>query len=171
MAEGFSASTATIAKRAGVSEGLLFRRWHTKEDLMEAAMMYAMPEPRFITMLPSLRGRVDPEQVLIELTTEILAFFRGMVPVMDLASSHPAMQRRNPQPIAEGMKRLSAFFEEEMNAGRIRRCDPEIVVRVLTSSMHGWVVMERNGVNELLPVASTTHVRAVVDLIWCGLRP
>jgi AcrR family transcriptional regulator len=171
MAEGYGASTATIARRAGVSEGLLFRRWPTKEALFEAAMIHAMPAPRFLIIIDSLKGRPDTEQALIELCTAILEFFEGMVPVMNLAASNPTLERHNPTPIVEGMKRLSAFFEGEMRAGRMRRCDPEMVVRTLTSSMHGWVVMERNGVNQHLPVASSTHVRSVVDLVWNGLKP
>ena len=37
LEQGFSATTAEIARRAGISEGTLFKRFATKEDLFEEA--------------------------------------------------------------------------------------------------------------------------------------
>ena len=38
LAHGYQASTAEIARRAGVSEGSIFKRFKTKTDLFLAAM-------------------------------------------------------------------------------------------------------------------------------------
>lgn len=86
--EGFAASTRRIARRAGVSEGLLFQRFQTKEDLFFAAMI---PPPADLNRLlhhPRSKGRA----LLEKITFSMIDYFRETLPVLLLLMSHPAFR-------------------------------------------------------------------------------
>jgi len=61
--EGFSAtSTNQIAKKAGVSEGLIFKHFKNKKGLLDA--LYAQVEGKFSEGFAQIIFETDPEEVL-----------------------------------------------------------------------------------------------------------
>src|SRR6266481_501234 len=84
--EGFAASTKAIARLAGVSEGVIFQRFTTKEDLFFAAMI---PPPVDLSRLlhhPRSKGR----SLLEKITLSMLDYFRSTLPVLLPLMSHPS---------------------------------------------------------------------------------
>src|ERR1039458_4836462 len=82
--EGFAASTREIARRAGVSEGLIFQRFQTKEDLFFAAMI---PPPADLNRLlhhPRSKGRALIEKI----TFSMIDYFLDTLPVLLPPRSH-----------------------------------------------------------------------------------
>ena len=65
LEHGTAGTTAEIARRAGVSEGSIFRRFPTKDDLFTAAMMFP-GEPPFVATLEALVGQGDLRENLVE---------------------------------------------------------------------------------------------------------
>src|SRR3981081_3736397 len=82
------ASTKEIARRAGVSEGVIFQRFTTKEDLFFAAMI---PPPADLNRLlhhPRSKGRGLVEKV----TLSLIQYFRATFPVFIPLMSHPSFR-------------------------------------------------------------------------------
>lgn len=165
---GVEATTAGVAARAGVSEALVFKRFHTKEELFERAM--AGVRPRWVAELEADHLPV-PEQ-LERLALGLIEQMRTEMPRnMMKWSRHPgAMHGSNSAPVM-GMKLLSAWFEKQMQAGRIRPSDPEILARVYSGAIVAHAMGEMTGLHEQMPIATTTFVRGLVDALWRGARP
>ena len=176
LEKGIQATTAEVAKRAGVAEGSIFKRFKTKHELFIAAMH--LDEPDWMAFVGKRVGKGDPRQNLIDLGIEILQFFRQLMPLMMMGWANPGpsgiptvLEGPNPPPLL-AIKRLAGFFEAEMRAHRFRRHDPEVVARAFLGGLQNYVFFELilKAHNEL-PLPPEMHVRGVVSLLWNGLAP
>ncbi len=173
--QGYGVSTIAIAKEAGISEGSIFRRFPTKEDLFLAAMGLPSFEPARNLERRVGQGTIDEQ--LVEVATEILGFFRLVVPRVTMLCSHPAFdpithfKGRTDSPPVLLLRTLTHYFDAEMKLGRLRRGDPQVAARMLLGSLHNFVFLEQLGVQEHLPLEAESFVRGVVDILLAGLRP
>jgi AcrR family transcriptional regulator len=164
---GFAASTKEIARRAGVSEALLFQRYRTKAELFFAAMV-----PPAIELGEQMR-QVYPESELRDaierLAFALLDYFRGALPVLAPLEAHPDFRfeefaERHPGSTMVAMRRdIMAFFA----ANRVP--DPGAAALLLMFSMRSVASFERFG-------AHGGHfppdlIRRAVDALWRGIRP
>jgi AcrR family transcriptional regulator len=176
LEKGIQATTAEVARRAGVAEGSIFKRFKTKHELFTAAMH--LSEPDWLAFVDKRVGQGDPKQNLVELGTEILGFFRQMLPLMMMGWANPSprgipavLEGPNPPPL-RAIKRLAGFFEAEMRGRRLRRHDPEVVARAFLGSLQNYVFFELIlKAQDELPLPPEMHVRGVVNLLWNGLAP
>lgn len=167
---GVEATTAAVAARAGVSEALVFKRFGTKEALFERAMTGV--RPRWLADLED-EGLPFPDQ-LERIGIGLIETMRAEMPRSMLKwSRNPAAMHHSatgPGPVA-GTKLLAAWFERQMDAGRVRRSDPEILARVFSGAIVAHAMGEMTGLSEQMPIATTTFVRGLVDALWRGARP
>ncbi len=75
---GFGASTKEIARRAGVSKGVIFQRFRTKDDLFFAAMTPPAAELHKLLHHPRSKGRA----LLEKLTFAMIEYWRETFPVL-----------------------------------------------------------------------------------------
>src|SRR5690348_5757472 len=87
LEKGIRATTAEVAKRAGVAEGSIFKRFPTKHELFRNAMNLDVQDPEFLRKLPERVGKGDLRQNLFDFGTDALAFFRHLVPIMIMSWS------------------------------------------------------------------------------------
>ncbi|HAA53853.1 MAG TPA: hypothetical protein DCE42_03820 [Myxococcales bacterium] len=179
LERGFSVPTSEIAKHAGVSEGTLFKRFETKERLFREAMRPSSEDLGWLDALLLHAGRGDLKDHLMVAAREGIHFFRRMMPLFVMASSHPSvrniqeqlMSGPQPPPIL-ATRRLVSFFEMEMKLGRLRESDPRILSRVFMATLSQYVFFET-----LVQAPAAFHipldeyVEGVVELILCGGLP
>lgn len=179
LEEGFNASTASIAKRAGVSEGSIFKRFPTKEALFQKAM--GLPDEDLAQELGDLLdGAEDIGEGLEAVVMRLVSFFREMLPRMMMLWANHSKQHGNPfealrcgdgQPVPLVVLRaVSASLEQQQRKGRLRDLDPEIIARVLIGSSHNFAFFEVIGVHVRQPLASTSFARGVVELVLNGAK-
>jgi AcrR family transcriptional regulator len=149
LEHGIRATTATVAARAGVSEGTIFHRFSSKDALFRAAMRFDPEE--LPTLLASLAGRVgeaDLRATLLEVGGRVLEVGRVALPVMMMSWSNPESDLSLPKAIqrGEGYRRafrgVRAFFEGEIAAGRLGGSGPEIFARLFMGSLHHFCLGE-----------------------------
>ncbi|HTR77870.1 MAG TPA: helix-turn-helix domain-containing protein, partial [Gemmatimonadaceae bacterium] len=75
LENGIRATTTAIARRAGVSQGILFHRFGTKEALFAAAMGHADAPPPPPLDLNARVGKGSVEDTLVELGELLLDRF------------------------------------------------------------------------------------------------
>jgi AcrR family transcriptional regulator len=176
LEKGIRATTAEVARKAGIAEGSIFKRWKTKEELFVAAMQSEMSA--FSEFFERAKSGGDMQATLVEVGHRIIGFFRQKLPVMIMAWSNrtdddpPPLLRGPNSPALRGLKTATRFFEAHMRAGRICRHDPEIVARQFIGALQNYAFFELiTKSTEELPLPEETFVRGLVKVLWRGLDP
>ena len=120
LEQGFSATTAEIARRAGVSEGTLFKRFSTKEDLF--AETIGLSEGRgWHKEITNLVGQGDPCENLKRLAWMIVRMARIILPPLMVMWSrgHAPGSNLKPDrdPVGEDSAAIAAYLRAEMALG------------------------------------------------------
>jgi AcrR family transcriptional regulator len=159
---GFGAATVRdIAQAAGVTAGLLYHYFDSKEALLATLL-----EER--TFLPELRRRLAAPQerpapeVLVALLREyrrVLARNAGLVSLYFSTSSTNCHVRAAMQAfVAEGQRLLADFLAARVAAGELRAHDAPLVARTLLASVAAGQQM-----------GTDADPEALVDLLMNGL--
>ena len=168
---GFGASTKEIARRAGVSEGVIFQRFPTKEDLFFAAMIPPAADLHKVFHHPRSKGRA----LLEKLTFAMIEYWRETFPVLLPLVAHPSFRfeefaRRHPDtPLSQLRRGLVEFFVEEQRAGRIGPVTPGAAALLVWSTAQTVVFFERMGAHD--GRMDPKIVRETVRAMWEGIAP
>ena len=176
LANGFGASTADIAREAGVSEGSLFKRFPTKADLFRAAM--GLPEFHIEEETASRVGKGNLRDNLARLMDMILEFHRVLMPRVMMMWAQPGlspleMLKGDPEhnPPQQAMKALSRYLAGEVERGRLKPQDTDVVASMIMSSMHSYVFGEQIGIREKTDEAGWKYIQSVIDVLMEGIAP
>ena len=144
--KGPRATTAEIAARAGVSGGILFKRFGSKAGLHKAAMTSGIAQEwieREVRAQGPLRTPKDFER-FIRWQAEVL---RHVVPVVIMGWSSRSKEEMpsdltgsKPAPLV-AIRTLAEMLNEEMDAGHLARRNPEAMSRVLIGSIWHYVFL------------------------------
>ena len=168
---GFAGTTREIARRAGVSEALLFQRYATKGDLFFAAM--ALPAVDLHSLFEATG--LDPRDHLAAITAAMVDYFRDSMPVLLPLLSHPgfefeAFARRHPDsPLTSLRSGLVAFFARARAAGQISDMDPGAAALLVFALAESTAFFERMGAHGgRMPDAI---LERAIEALWRGLAP
>ncbi|PTA68514.1 TetR/AcrR family transcriptional regulator [Deinococcus arcticus] len=177
LEQGFAATTAAIARRAGVSEGTLFNRFPTKEDLFAAAIGLTDYGQWRAALLAAV-GQGEVRRNLERATLSMLREAQALVPRLTVMfsrghdPSHNPMIDRLDDPMRADARALTGYLQGEVALGRVRPLDAEVtaltVVGALTHFIHQEQVMPPPG---RTPVDAGRFVRGLLDVLWPGLAP
>lgn len=168
LAHGLAkASTVAIARRAGVSEGSIFNRFPTKDDLFRAAMDDAQPP---VLALDSYVGKGDLRENLVRITVESIHFLNGFLPKLMLRWSERELGPKakvctRPREI---LRALTAFFKAERALGRVGG-DPPIIARMYMGSVWNYCFMLAVAGDRSMSVS--TFAERLVAGLWQGIDP
>ncbi|GGR56050.1 TetR family transcriptional regulator [Deinococcus seoulensis] len=177
LEQGFSATTAAIARRAGVSEGTLFNRFPTKEDLFVAAIglsNYGRWRPELLAQVGQGEVRRNLERALMSVLDEaellmpklMVMFSRGHDP-----GHNPLLQRLD-DPIRSDADALDTYLQAEAGRGRVRPLDASVTALAMMGAVTHYIHRER-----MLPhmghdsVERGRFVRGLLDVMWPGMAP
>jgi AcrR family transcriptional regulator len=144
LERGILATTAEVARRAGVSEGSLFRRYATKEELFRAAMFAEDHDPPWIATLAERAGMEPIEVQLRQFGLTFLDRFRKIAPLVMMAWSNGTAEPRGTggPPMRRRIAHVARWFAREMELGRLRSGDPEIFARSFVGALQHLVFTE-----------------------------
>ncbi len=141
---GMHATTAEVAQKAGVSEGILFKRFGSKAELFKAAMFIGG------TPLIDIKSRVGKgriEEQLLGYAEDLMKLFRTIVPMVMMTWGHMSetgdLKTGEPMPI-KGIKWTTQYLAAEMELGRIPKRDPEVAARTLIGAIWHFVMLDTN---------------------------
>jgi AcrR family transcriptional regulator len=169
---GFSAPSSEIARRAEVSEGTIFKRFRTKEDLFIAAV--GLPDGEmWFEKAEALIGQGDLRQNLIELSLEIFSAAREVMPRIFMVISRGNAPMNHPNgtdsPMNRAMDTLTRLFAAEIKLGRMRNINPEIAALLLLGALMHRVQLEVMFSRAVIDPFSL--VTDVIDAFWQGIEP
>ena len=171
--KGIAASTREIARRAGVSEAVIYQRHSTKADLFFAAMV-----PPAVNVEDLLAARDDAPGMLEhleEIALGMLEYFRELAPILLPLMTHPSfdfekfVQRHPDSPLSRMRLKLMEYFEAQGEQGRIVAENAAAAGLVLFASLHSLAMFERLGVHG--GEFDEATVRGMVRALWTGLAP
>ena len=122
LEHGIAATTAEVAKRAGTSEGSLFKRWPTKAELFKAAMQIDFDTLDFLRTLVAAEDGDDPRLTLFQFGMEAVGFFRRLMPLVMLQFGTgkklgiPDQLIGPNAPPLRALKTLAAYLERQIRA-------------------------------------------------------
>jgi AcrR family transcriptional regulator len=170
--QGFGASTKEIARRAGVSEGVLYQRFSTKDELFFAAMI---PPPADVMAIFQGGQRLKGRQLVEKLTLALLDFSRQALPVMLPLMMHPAFRleefaaRHPDSPLFVLRREIGPFLMRESQAGKLGAVDPRGASLLLWTFAQGLAFFEKLGAHD--GTFDPEIIQATLDCVWTGLSP
>ena len=179
LEKGAAATTAEVARAAGVAEGSVFKRWKTKQELFFAAMSPGDGDPEWVRNLHARVGRGEVQETLTEVGLQAVEFFRRIMPLAMMCWSNPPTGKVIPPPLqgpnslpVRAIKKIAGFFEAEIRLGRIARRDPEVMARSFLGSIQHFTFVEIITHNrDELPMPAEMFIRGLVSLLWNGICP
>lgn len=175
LERGIRATTLEVAERAGVSEGVLFHRFKSKEGLFSAAMDFDREEAprRVLKAIGELDG-LEVREAIVRLATMLVGVGRVALPIMMMSWSNPqpcAMPPfdKNRSKFREILKALGGYFEQQMEHGKLRQVDSEVLARTLLGAVHHFVltrILLEEGDSAAMPEGM--FVRGLTDLLLNG---
>lgn len=174
LERGLDATTSEIAKRARISESVIFYRYKTKEALFTAVLERQLVLPAGFAKLEWRAGvgeiadnLFDAGMALIELSQRVLPFTM-MACVSPTKLNVMAKHARKPHPMRQEMLDiLSRYFAAEMQACRLRPAKCEVLARTFLGGITQYVMAAHfePPPSDLDP---PTYLRGVVDVLLHG---
>jgi AcrR family transcriptional regulator len=184
LEKGSDATTSEIAAKAGVSHGIIFKRFKTKQVLFQCAMQDQSDWGQAIpALLNSSLGRKEVETTLVELGTLFVEKFLMLIPTLMMAWSNK-QETENPAESAaaankeratkalQSVKTIAAYLEAEYRLDRIRQTDFEVVAQAFVGALwhHAFLqVMLTDG--KPGSAKERRYVRRLVKAMWSGIAP
>ncbi len=170
---GALGSTREIARRIGISEATLFKRFPTKTALFLAAM--APPPADTTNLLTRARAQKDVRKALQIIGELTLEYFRAAIPRMLPLITHPAigidefLQRFGESPASALNNAIAQYIAEQHDKGTLHAPKAMAVSGLIVATMHSVVLFELMGLHE----GEIPHiaVRAMLDTLWRGIAP
>ena len=157
LRDGATASTATIARHAGVSEGTLFKRFGTKEALFHRALC----PPEWTSPLEERVGAGDVAEQLAEVIAELVTFQREMMPCMVMLIAHTGFDPREqfrdastPAGPKQVLRRLADYIAEEIRLGRLAPVDPTVAAKMILGATRSFAFFETHRRRRREPIQS-----------------
>jgi TetR/AcrR family transcriptional repressor of mexJK operon len=178
--KGFEgASIKDLAKAAKISPGLLYWYFKDKTDLF-VSLISERIEEAFGTLLPeSVSFDLPPDEFLpqfghfyIDLFEPPMnaALFKLMV--ANAQSFPSAVKQVRSNVIGRVLSTLQSYFERQIEAGRMRPCDTEMVTRTFMGSVVAFLLLRHVLQMELGRERSVeAFVDGVTDVILHGILP
>jgi AcrR family transcriptional regulator len=171
--QGFAASTREIARRAGISESVIYQRHPTKAHLFFAAMV-----PPALNVEALLSASADDRGVrerLEEIALAMMEYFREFVPILLPLITHPSFDvekfaHQHPDSPFRRMNRsLMEYLAAQRERGNIAGENVGATALTLFSALHCLAILERVGVHGGRFNDAVVH--AMVRSLWTGLAP
>jgi AcrR family transcriptional regulator len=137
--EGHATTTAKIAKRAGVSEGILFYRYQSKEALLAAVIHRETHPPESLREIVRTAGQRSVAENLERIVETLLEAVSRAHPFLELAMTSPTSGEIHKLLFAKAKKPppqlvvelLAGYFEAESRLGRARAIDATSAARAI----------------------------------------
>jgi len=176
--KGFmKATNRDVAREAGITPGLIYYYFESKEKLLEA-MIESRSPIRLLTSLTPKMLALPPEAFLRFIIRQILSIIEDENFIQVIRVMLPEIVH-NPEmtPTVVGflqrvMEFLTSYFESKMEAGELRQSDASLTAQVFLGSVMGFV-LRRHILRDEQALRYTPEqiADAIADTVCFGIAP
>jgi len=176
--KGFTKATnKDVAREAGITPGLIYYYFESKEKLLQA-MIESRSPIRLLTSLTPQALALPPGAFLRLIIRQILSiiedenFIRIMRVMLPEIVHNPELTPTAAGFIQRVMEFLTSYFESKMEAGELRRSNASLTAQVFLGSVMGFV-LRRHIMRDPLALQYTPEqiANAIVDTVFTGIAP
>ncbi len=170
---GHTATTQHVAKAAGISEAILYKRFKTKDELFYAALNRPSPDLSAIT---NIDPTLDPRAYLGIFSARTKDHFRQAVPSIISVAAHPRygkelmgqVHRHNRAGEIAAVLRLR--LESWHRAGKIRTTNIVSFSNAFLHALHSMAMVEVFA-GEAAKPTPPKEMEPFLDVFWEAIRP
>jgi AcrR family transcriptional regulator len=169
---GIRATTAAVAERAGVSEGVLFKRFGSKMGLLRAAADSVFGEGCVLPQVPDV-GFTEASFEAFGIA--VVDHLRLIVPIAMMAWAHLAEDGipehlRGPQPpILRATNEMAAIFARQIELGVFRPGNPQVLARMFCGTLWHTAFLETVFPDRVDLIPNSIFIREFRELVFVGL--
>lgn len=178
--KGFTKATnKDIAREAGITPGLIYYYFESKEALFQALVERRSPL-RLLSSLPEQAPAMPVEPFLRFILQQILAFvegeqFVGLIRVVlpeIIHSDNSYLSQTMIEIFGRVIEIISAYLAVKVQSGELHPLDAELTAQLLISCVMGFV-LRRKVIHDPLAVALTHEqiIDAIVETMLQGIVP
>lgn len=174
--QGYAATpTRQIAAEARVSEGLIFRYFPTKIDLVRSQAERTATIAGLVATIVAEHGDAPVDELLARLTDAFVGPIGTMAPTMRMllgeSISDPAVHEVFRTVVDRTVDAIATYLGRRVDAGELRPDLPcTVAARSLLSSLLLFLLTDGGLDNEAWKVRARAHADAVVDVWLRGAR-
>jgi AcrR family transcriptional regulator len=174
LEHGASVSTTVIAKKLGISQPALFKRFGTKDRLLLAAM-----KPSLTGLAEVFGDGPDEREIPVQLA-EVAGRLRKLgeqvVPCIDVLHeaglARKALHRQGEvAPPVRIQQALAGWIRSAQEQGRIAPVDPEAVAMALVGAILGRIFMAHHSGGAITNPAWEGYLEGLIQVLWRGIAP
>jgi len=181
--QSVGATTAQVARKARISESVIFHRYKNKEALFLAVLDHERRVPPLLEVLEQRVGSGELASTLFDVGMSVIEAGRAVMPFLLVASAmarasnwkldllRERMKKPRPE-LKRSVRLLASYLDAEATAGRLRKIgNSEALALVFFSAMMQQVMQQQWWPHEFSPLDAPDFVRAFVDLFLHGVAP
>lgn len=176
--KGFTRATnKDIAHEAGITPGLIYHYFDSKEALLKAIIEERSPLRLLRSLSPEMLT-LPPETFLPLLLQQALAIVEGedfvnlMRVFLPEVIHNPEMSPFGSNMLQQVVSFIAGYLASKIQSGELRACDPSLTAQVLLGSVIGFVLRRQILRDSLaLQLSHAQIVTTVVDTVLHGLLP
>lgn len=177
--KGFhGASIKDLAKAAGISPGLLYWYFKDKAGLFTSLLSERIAEG-FGSLAEEVPFDLPPEEFLprfgsfyLSLLEEPMSTALFKIVIANTQSFPAAVREVQARMIDRILSTMQAYFQHQIDAGRMRPCDTEMATRVFMSSLVAYMLLKHVlGNEQTRALPRDTLVDGVADIVLRGILP
>lgn len=173
MRHGIGVSTQIIAKELGVSQATLFKRFGTKEVLLQKALLQPIFSHSIFQYLDQAPSDASVTEQIKDLAFALLRFFDEMLPNLMMLRSGgcdlPTLLQGDDTPPILIRKKLMNWVEALQIQNRIRYVSSETLALALLGSVQHRVFRRHIINDQSLCSSDEEYISGMVDLFWLGI--
>jgi AcrR family transcriptional regulator len=171
------ATNKDIAREAGITPGLIYHYFESKEAVLKAVIESRSPL-KILRTLPQEMLALPPEMLLPFLLRQVFTivesedFVRLLRILLPEAIHHPEGTFLSTEVFQRVLSFLESYFRARMEEGEFRQGDALLTAQVLVGSMMGFI-LRRQILSDPVALALTQEqiIAAIVDHVLYGLKP
>lgn len=170
---GITSSSKFIADEVGVSQATLFKRFGTKEAIIQRALLTPIAGHKIFALIQKEPSKDSPVEQIEKLLLSLLHFFEEVVPSMMMLRSkggalHSIWKGDNSPPVVM-RKMLTQWVERLQTMHHLRKIPADSIAFAMLGSAQHLAIRKHILHDTTMTNTDEEYLSSIVELFWNGI--